>query len=91
MFLHAPSGRQRFNVLGALQAVTHRLLTVTDDTYITAESVYLLLEQVASAGGALPIAVVLDNASYQLLRPRGRLRRAPGGSSCSSCRPTTRT
>ena len=65
VFLRAPSGRQRFNVLGALQAVTHQLLTVTNDTYITAESVCLLLEQVASAGGALPVTVVLDNASYQ--------------------------
>ena len=65
IFLRAPCGRQRFNVLGALQAVTHQLLTVSNDTYITAESVCLLLEQVARAGGALPITVVLDNASYQ--------------------------
>lgn len=65
IFLRAPCGRQRFNVLGALQAVSHQLLTVTNDTYITAESVCLLLEQVASAGGALPVTVVLDNASYQ--------------------------
>lgn len=65
VFLRAPCGRQRFNVLGALQAVTHQLLTVTNDTSITAESVCLLLEKIAAAGGALPITVVLDNASYQ--------------------------
>ena len=65
IFLRAPCGRQRFNVLGALQAVTHQLLTVTNDTYITAESVCLLLERVAVAAGALPVTVVLDNASYQ--------------------------
>jgi hypothetical protein len=35
----APSGRQRFNVLGALNALTHELTTVTNDAYINAESV----------------------------------------------------
>jgi hypothetical protein len=38
VFIQAPSGRQRFNVLGALNAITHELLTVTNDAYITAES-----------------------------------------------------
>jgi len=35
----APSGRQRFNVLAALNAVTHDLVMVTNDSYITATSV----------------------------------------------------
>jgi len=65
VFLRAPCGRQRFNVLGALQAVTHQLLTVTTDTYITAASVCLLLEKIAAVGDETPITVVLDNASYQ--------------------------
>ena len=30
---------ERFNVLGALNAVTHELITVTNDTYINAQSV----------------------------------------------------
>jgi hypothetical protein len=34
LFIKAPSGRQRFNVLGALNAITHELLTITNDTYI---------------------------------------------------------
>ena len=33
VFVKAPSGRQRFNVLGALNAITHELVTVTNDTY----------------------------------------------------------
>ena len=37
-FIRAPSGRQRFNVLGALNAVTHQLLTVTNDSYINSQS-----------------------------------------------------
>jgi hypothetical protein len=37
--IKAPSGRQHFNVLGALHAITHAVLTVTNFTYINAESV----------------------------------------------------
>ena len=47
VFIQAPSGRQRFNVLGALNAITHELITVTNDAYITAESVCALLEKIA--------------------------------------------
>jgi hypothetical protein len=45
IFIHAPSGRQRFNVLGALNAVTHEMVTITNDTYTTAQSVCALLER----------------------------------------------
>ena len=48
VFIPAPSGRQRFNVLGALNAVTHELITITNDAYITAESVCALLEKIAN-------------------------------------------
>jgi hypothetical protein len=47
VFIQAPSGRQRFNVLGALNAMTHELITVSNDAYITAESVCQLLEKIA--------------------------------------------
>jgi hypothetical protein len=33
-WIKAPSGRQRFNVLGALNAITHEVITVTNLTYI---------------------------------------------------------
>jgi hypothetical protein len=33
LFIQAPSGRQRFNVLGALNAITHEVFTVTNPTY----------------------------------------------------------
>jgi len=36
-WIKAPSGRQRFNVLGALHAITHEGITVTNFTYINAE------------------------------------------------------
>jgi transposase len=64
-FIRAPAGRQRFNVLGALNAVTHELILVTNDTYINADSVCDLLRRIAARGLTLPITLILDNARYQ--------------------------
>lgn len=64
-FVSSPSGRKRFNVLSALCARTHRLITVTNDTYINADSVCELLMAIASIGFQVPVTVVLDNARYQ--------------------------
>src|SRR3954470_1612545 len=65
LFVRAASGRKRYHVLGALDAVTHRMLRVTNHDYINAESVCTLLRAVAGAGVGLPITLVLDNARYQ--------------------------
>jgi transposase len=64
-FIKAPAGRQRFNVLGALNAVTHELIMVTNDTYINACSVCDLLRLIAALRLAVPITLILDNARYQ--------------------------
>ena len=64
LFVRAPSGRQRFNVLGALNAITHELLTVTNDSYINAQSVCALLRKLKERFQG-PITLVLDNAKYQ--------------------------
>ena len=63
--VRAASGRQRYNVLGALNAVTHKLITEINTTYINAESVCALLRKIAEAGTGQPITLVLDNARYQ--------------------------
>lgn len=65
IIVRTPSGRQRFNVLGALNAVSHHLLTVTNETYITSESVCELLRKIAKLELSTPITVVLDNSRYQ--------------------------
>jgi len=65
IFIQAPSGRQRFNVLGALNAITHELITVTNDCYITAETVCALLQKLAALNLSVPITLFLDNARYQ--------------------------
>jgi transposase len=65
VFIKAPAGRQRFNVLGALNAITHELITVTNDTYITAASLCLLFQKLAALNLGQPVTVFLDNARYQ--------------------------
>ena len=52
-------------MLGALNAITHELVMVTNDTYITAESVCELLRRIAKLNLGMPITLVLDNARYQ--------------------------
>ena len=61
----APSGRQRFHVLGALYAITHEGIPVTNCTYSNAESVCQLLRKLGALGLQVPITLVLDNARYQ--------------------------
>jgi transposase len=65
MFVRAASGRQRYNVLGALNAVTHELVTEINTTYINALSACALLRKLASRGVSVPVTLVLDNARYQ--------------------------
>ena len=48
LFIEAPAGRKRFNVLGALDVITHELITITNDTYINALSVCDLLKNSVS-------------------------------------------
>ena len=68
LYVRAASGRHRYNVLGALNAVTHELVTEINTTYITATSVCALLRTIASRGTRVPITLVLDNARYQRCR-----------------------
>lgn len=65
VFIKAPSGRQRLNVLGALEAVSHRLLMVHNETYITAANVCELLGLIAAEAAGRPVTIFLDNARYQ--------------------------
>lgn len=64
-FVKTYSGRKRYNVLGALNFVTKRVTTVTNDTYITAQEVCELLRKIAAQYDDKPIHIVLDNARYQ--------------------------
>lgn len=66
LYIRAASGRKRYNVLGALNAVSHKLIQVSNHSYINAGSVCLLLRAVgAAAAPGIPLTLVLDNARYQ--------------------------
>ena len=65
VYVRAASGRQRLNVLGAWDAVTRELTTVTNTTVVNAATMCDLLRAVAARGLAGPVTMVLDNARYQ--------------------------
>jgi len=68
VFIRGASGRQRFNVLGALDPFTLEVITVTNDTYINSHSVVLLLQHLRTRFPDEPLTLVLDNARYQHCR-----------------------
>lgn len=65
LFVRAASGRQRFNVLGAWNAVTRELLSVTNTTVVNTTTMCELLQKIAALSLTGPITLVLDNARYQ--------------------------
>ena len=65
LFIRAPAGRKRFNVLGALDAISHEMITVTNTGYINAVSVCEMLSKIAIKCYNIPVSIVLDNARYQ--------------------------
>jgi len=64
-FIKYPSGRSRFNVLGALDAITKEIITIVNETYINGESVCALMEEIAKRNIGIPIKLIMDNARYQ--------------------------
>jgi transposase len=65
LFVRAASGRQRFNVLGAWNAVTRELVCVTNTTVVNTLTMCELLHKIAALKLTGPITLVLDNARYQ--------------------------
>jgi transposase len=65
LFIKASSGRNRINVLGAVNAITKEVITLSNTTYITAETIIDFLKQLREHYGNVPLKIVLDNARYQ--------------------------
>ena len=65
LLIRGGSGRKRYSVLGAWNAVTCELVSITTDATVTAETMCLLLRKIAALGLQGPITLVLDNARYQ--------------------------
>lgn len=68
LFVRGASGRRRYNVLGALDSHTREVITVSNDTYITAPTVCQLMTKLRRKHSDIPITLVLDNARYQKCR-----------------------
>ena len=66
LFIPSASGRKRFNVLAALNAVTKEVITFCNNTTINTDSVCDLLDKIrAACGEGIAITLVMDNARYQ--------------------------
>lgn len=65
LFVKASSGRNRINVLGAVNAITKEVITMSNNTYISAETIVIFLKQLRELYVDLPLKIVLDNARYQ--------------------------
>jgi len=66
-FVQTLSGRKRYNILGVINAITHDLKYICNETYINAQTVSDLLKLIKEEhmGDINPITIVLDNARYQ--------------------------
>ncbi len=64
MFVRGASGRRRYNVLGAWNAVSRELIRVTNETRVSSDTMVELLGRIAARVTG-PATVVLDNARYQ--------------------------
>ena len=68
VFIRTSSGRQRYNVLGAVETREHDLVTIRTTGSINAERVCELLNQIDTKYPREPITLVMDNAPYQYNR-----------------------
>ena len=65
LFIKAAPGRNRINVLGALNATTLQMETVINTTYVNAQTIAEMLQKLAKKYKNQQIYIVLDNARYQ--------------------------
>ena len=65
LFIKASAGRNRINVLGVVNAISKEVITLSNTTYITAETIVDFLKKLRYHYGKVPLKIVLDNARYQ--------------------------
>jgi transposase len=65
LFIKASAGRNRINILGAVNAITKEIITYNNTTFINAETIVTFLKQLRKHYGSVPLKIVLDNARYQ--------------------------
>jgi hypothetical protein len=77
-FVKTACGRSRYNVLGALNFCGKKVPTVTNDPYISAEQVVLLMTRLLAEYKDKALALVLDNAAYQRCKKAGEYAKEHG-------------
>lgn len=59
VYIRAPSGRKRHNVLGAFNGISHELITVKNDAYVNSNTVMELIKEVRAHYGDQKITLVM--------------------------------
>lgn len=65
IFLKTSPGRQRYNVLGAVDSHSHELISIRTTENINATSVMALIDKIRDTHATIPISLIMDNARYQ--------------------------
>lgn len=65
VFVRTPAGRQRYNILAAINSHTHDFIGVRSRENITSHSVVALIDRVSEKHQEQPVTLVMDNARYQ--------------------------
>ena len=64
-FIKTSPGRQRYNVLGAVDSHSKEIISVRNTGYVNALTVRELIEKIRGQYEKVPITLILDNARYQ--------------------------
>jgi len=62
------AGINRINILGALNAITHQVTTVINDSYVNSDTVVSMLKKLRTEYSNDSVQIVLDNGRYQLCK-----------------------
>lgn len=65
VFVRTPAGRQRYNVLGAINSHSLDFISVRSQENINSHSVVALVDKVSAKHPGQPVTLVMDNARYQ--------------------------
>lgn len=65
VFVPTGSGRQRYNVLGAIETRNHDFVSVRTTGSVNAETICELIKQVSTSYPGEEVTLVMDNARYQ--------------------------
>ena len=65
LFIKAPAGRQRLNIIGVVDGITKKILYQYNDSFVNSQTLCEFLKYLKEKMPDKPISIVLDNARYQ--------------------------